>query len=149
MKTLAIPLVLATVLMAKPLGPPVIPDVDPAGTTSAVAECSGDGCALPCAQAVSFGYSCAAGQWWVCPLAAYYIYQCASCGGGGGGDCLNPCPNGGSTEPSSYDCQNSGGWVVGTPDCTNGGCGNPATCVCCEWPKPQPIDASTVAGEGF
>jgi hypothetical protein len=48
--------------------------------------------------------------------------------------CLVACPYGGGTEPSSHDCQASGGYVVGTPDCNDGGCANLSTCVCCEWP---------------
>lgn len=43
------------------------------------------------------------------------------------------CPDGGSTEPSSHDCQASGGYVVGPAQCDDGGCAAWWTCVCCAW----------------
>lgn len=62
--------------------------------------------------------------------ASYQSKTCAT------GDCI-ACPYGGSTEPTSYDCQMSGGHVVGTPDCDDGGCAGLSTCVCCEWYRKQ------------
>lgn len=134
MKLLAVPLVLAAVLFT-PSGAPVRSEFA-APATAAADVCTTADCALPCAMAVSTGYQCGAGSWWVCPLAVYWAAQCLTCNEGGGGPC-EPCPYGGSTEPSAHDCQAAGGWVVGTNACTGNG-------VCCEWPASRPTDQTAV-----